>query len=73
MVVQLDGDDPGVAIWRIADDIGEIGIEREKDTAEFLSFGDDVRIRRANGKMVAKDKTVCPSSRNVRTISYGTH
>jgi len=60
MVMQLDCDDPGITIWRIAYDIGEIAIEGKQDATEFLSFGNDDRVGRANGKMVPQQQNLMP-------------
>lgn len=51
VVVQLQRKNAAVAGRWVGDNVGEIPVQREKEAIQFLSFGDDQRIRRADGKV----------------------
>ena len=50
MVVQLNGQDAQKVRRRIRYDVREIAIEGEEYCASFVRFGDDHRVKRADGK-----------------------
>ena len=60
VAVQLNANAAEVAGRRIGCDVGEVAIEGEKNRAQFLSLGDDHRIKRADGQDFPQQRNVMP-------------
>lgn len=54
VIVKLNRDDAQIAGRRIGHDVAEVTVQRHKNCVEFLRFGDDNAIGRANGQNVAQ-------------------
>src|SRR5262245_5052970 len=51
MIVQLKGDDTKVIVGRIRHNVQKVAVQRKEQGLQFLSFGDNKPIRRADVQM----------------------